>query len=216
MIQDSNFEQSIAKVKTHIQDVAFNLDPDKCEIYSTSTVARHFTLVVMMPDEIAAKMNDFIERLKVVEPSLMVGAKDLLHLTLYYLPDDIDTEEIESFLTDFFKDKFFDFNFDSLIYMPKGIGVAAFPTNMNFVDLRRALGKKFSYPYVYTELEFVSWITVARYTEQPSRKLLDFLRENFETSFGSMKVDSIDVFDTNDKNLKGAKKLFSIVPNSNK
>lgn len=213
MKQDLSFEQSIAKVKAHIQDVAFNLDPEKCEIYSTSTVARHFTLVVMMPDEIAAKMNDFIERLKVIEPSLMVGTQDLLHLTLYYLPESIDTEEIENFLTDFFKDRSFDFNFDSLIYMPKGIGVAALPTNMNFVDLRRALGKKFSYPYVYTELEFVSWITVARYTAPPNQRLLNFLRENFDTSFGSMKVTSIDVFDNSDKNLKGAKKLFSIVPN---
>ncbi|MEI6498497.1 MAG: hypothetical protein WCO23_00895 [bacterium] len=210
MNSDSNFQKLLEKAETFIKDVSFSLSPDECELCSDTKTERHYTIVVLMPDNISLAMAKFVEEISQIEPTLITGTRSLFHLTRTYLPSDWDIPKIKQSLKSFFADNSFDFKLKHLVFMPKGIGIVAIPTNENLFKLRRLLGTEFDFSSAFKDLEPVSWVTVARFTQKPNQELLDYLKSNFQTDLGILKVNEISVFENEDKNLNGAKKLFSI------
>ncbi len=206
-----DFQQIIAKQKEFIRDITFNLDPNKCILFSNTKTDRHFTIVVLMPPEIRRKMSQFAQKLQEIEPSLILNDPEFYHLTLYWVPGDRNPDKVRKFLTDYFAHYHFDFNLSNLFNSPKGIGVSALPTDESFIELRNSLSREFNFPYTMPDFLPMSWITIARFTEKPSQKLIDFLKNNFDTDFGYLKVKEINILESENKNLAGAKKIAIII-----
>jgi len=210
MNQILDFEKSINNAKAYVKKVASDLKPENCEIFLETKTDRHYTIVVMIPTHIASKMDQFQKKLLEIESSLVTGSKDLMHLTLIYLPGDRDIDEIKMFLEDYFKGSKFGFSLSGLFISSKGMGVAAYPSNDTLINLRMKMGEKFDFPFSLSGLEHISWITLARVSKKPSQEFIDYLKLNFDKDFGSFQVSKVDIFENKDKTLAGAKKLFSI------
>lgn len=210
MIYDNTFEKSIQALAEGIRQSSFSLDPEKCLFFQNTKVDKHYTVVIRVPEPIATEIYMLGKELQEIEPSLITGQKENLHFTLFYLPDTVDPRNIRDFLESFFAENHFNFQIENIAFMNQGIGAVAYPKNDGLARLRQKLLTEFNYHYPHPELMLVSWVAIARYSQAPSKKLLDFLKQNFDREFGFLKLEDVEILENEDKYLSGAKLLYSV------
>ncbi len=210
MKENKDFEKGIKQARQYFAKATSDLKKDECELFLDSKTDKHYTVVVLIPSDIASNMHKFQKTLLEFDPTLMANKKELFHLTLTYFSSDMDIEKVAEFVKDYFKNADLGFFLRNMYIAPKGIGVAAYPMSDHMVKFRKKLEEQFDIPFPHGGFEHFSWITLARYSKKPSQEIIDYIKSHFEKDFGSFKVSKIDIYESSDKNLNGAKRLYTI------
>lgn len=192
-------------LKRHVENILKDVTPDTVNISASDELPLNYTVNCFFHFEDLTKIEDLIQKLKLVDPNQLFYTTEQLHLTILgEIAITTDPGDIISVVQAFLKRNTLSFHLLGIGSSRSVSSVSAYPISFSLSEIRRNLrdlgsGSVFDGPY-----EELGWINFMRFRETPSSTLLSALQQEINTDFGIIKPKSIRLLRNASRMLHGA------------
>ncbi len=156
---------------------------------------------IPIPPDVSEKIYEFSHQLKNFGHNLKLVEKENLHITIKFLGevDKTRIEEIKEILHALSEHEQFPISIESLGAFPsfnflRVLWVGIVKNNEKLVNLMKNTDKLLNKIGFLPEKDYIPHVTIARFKNRPSKKLLDFLMSHKNLYFGEMVVENVVLY----------------------
>jgi hypothetical protein len=209
-----DYEAENEKAREFVKKLSQNLKPEDAVLVDAlkesaqHASGEHYTFSSLVPEDLRSKLEPITRDLDELDSTLLLNEPELYHLTVFWCPMDKNVEELITLFKEAVQNEPLSFDLRGLIAAPFGISLKAYPCNNVFFALREKLYAATGTPIPtnedgsYHERAVTTWITLGRYTQPPSQKVLDYINARLDEDFGVYTPDSIGVYISDNKFLR--------------
>lgn len=196
-------EEKLTRAFTPLEAIIY--DPD-------FLVQEHLTLVVDCAKDIQLTLAPYIAELRQQDKtgSLSFTPSENLHMTLQY-PVHKDMVAIaRNVTTAALRGQSAQLDVYGMHIRPQGISLACYSPNGELIRLRSALADATDFTFdPQSRLANIGWITIARFVNVPSEKVVSNVVSHVNTSFGALDLaGNVHLYSSNHRQRIGAKKIW--------
>lgn len=189
---------------------AFN--PNEVKAFNTLDVPEHLTAVVHIPSAIRNKLAKFAYALHEQEPSLLLVRPENYHITIASAPLETGVDHFKEVIGEALHKQKFELDLSGVLLDPEVIAAVAYPNGQELYAVRKqifsALGEA-----VPEEPKFeLGWASIARFTQPPSRSMVDLALREIHREWGHFNVESAVIYRTANKHLDGSEEVAAVLP----
>ncbi len=196
---------------TEIDELFEQLKSGQVVVTDTTATSKHYTFIVRVP-HIESRLEEITKTLISLDSTLIVNKPGLAHVTVFHFPDIEKLSEATQIIREeSANDEKIKLQIYGLFTGPLAIGLAVFPLTKTLVQIRKKLYEISGQDFPNNYRGLLAWITVARFTRPPTMELIKYLDTLRHEDFGTITVNEIEVYQSQDKNLETGELLDKIV-----
>lgn len=194
-----------------IEAVTGNFDLAKVYTNPDFSTTPHYTAVVHTKGDVHNRLMELQEKYRSFDDSLQLVSPELLHVSLGKASIEQGHEKLHSVTS------------DHLAMQPKvmaaglvatdnrgALGVAFWSEEDIFTKYYQALAKAQGVPFVPDERSSIGWATLARFTQKPSRELIEYVQDNMFMNLGEMILNNATIYEPTRRDLKNSRIIDKI------
>lgn len=216
---DYNYKSHNKKALAFVKELSLSMKPDEAVLVDAlkenpqHASGEHYTFSCYLPSELRQKLKPITEKLRSIDPTLVLNDPELYHLTVFWCSIDKKFDTLIQIFKEELSKQPLVFSLYGLVILPFGISLKAYPLNDCFLRLREKLYTSAGLQLPLNpdgtlhERATSTWITLARYTKKPSSKLREYIISQLDLDFGEFTPESFGVYISNNKYLYEPKTL---------
>jgi hypothetical protein len=186
-------------------------DPQKIISFKTLEIPVLYTIVHWLRPAEREYFFNLANKIKSLDESLILTTPETYHMTIFSYALSTDDSNIKSIIEEFLCKEAFNFKTSSFAMGPAGINIALYPDNDQFVSLRNKLYESVNIEPPADFRRYMCWVSIARFTEIPNKKLLEYIEENFVLdSEIELSINTAILYKNSHKELQGAQEVWRV------
>lgn len=188
-----------------------SFDLAKAYTHPDFTTTPHYTAVVHTTGGVYDRLIDLQEKYRSFDDSLQFVATDMLHLSLGKAKIEQGYKELHDVTSDYVNRQPKVMAAGLVATDDRGaLGVAFWSEEDIFTQYYQALADAQGAPFVPDARSSIGWATLARFTQQPPRELIDYIQSNMFMELGEMKLDNATIYRPIRRDLKDSQTIAKI------